>query len=96
MAASLAPDSRTVSYLVCHALWCSRAPLHNNNGCGMARDTWQELELQEAPRLFPRCSYEEVRCPQGQVYPGADHQADGPLGEGSPYGTVRELQGGRG
>ena len=43
--------------------------------------------------FFPK---KDVGWLQGQGYPGADHQANRPLGERYPHRPVRRLQGGRG
>ena len=89
MAVSLVLTRCSVSKLVCHALWNSRATLCRNLGCVMTRGPWQELELQETPRLCPRSSYKDIGRPQGLRDPGQDHAADGPLGDGSLRGEKR-------
>ena len=50
----------------------------------MAGGSCQELKLRDTTCLCPRRSYKDVGRPQGKIYPGTDHQEDGPLGEGSP------------
>ena len=50
----------------------------------MVGGSWQELELQETPRLCLHHSNEDVGRLQGLRDPGQDNVADGPLGEGSP------------
>ena len=61
--------------------------LHGHTSSVMVGGALKELELRETPCLCPRHSYKDVGRPQGQGDPGADKQADGPLGEISPRGT---------
>ena len=49
----------------------------------MAGGNLKELELRETPRLCPHCAYKDVGRRPGPEDPVQDHQAHGPLGEGT-------------